>query len=166
MRLKNKYNILKLGISLFVLLGLMSCTLDSGNYKSKLSWLKGKWTSSHLDMLAEESWEWNKDDKCYYAKGYMTKGMDTLYTQTLKIHSEKEDIFLSVKSSSRIESKEAFFKLTNTNSDSLVFQNVFDQYPMFIIYINRETNLKTQAIGEKQGQTIIDSRLYTKDENE
>lgn len=165
MRLKNKYN-LKLGISLCVLLGLMSCTLNSNNYKNKLSWLTGTWTSSYQEMMAQESWEWDNEENCYLASGYMTRGEDTLYTQTLKIHSEKEDIFLSVKTSSRIESKEVFFKLTNTNSDSLVFQNVFDQYPMFIIYINQDSHLKTQAIGQKKGQTVIDSRVYNREEEE
>ncbi len=145
-------------------MGLMSCSLNSNNYKNKISWLQGTWTSSHQDMLAKETWNWDKENNCYLANGYMTKGNDTLYTQTLKIHSEKEEIFLSVTSSSRIETKEAFFKLTNSNADSLVFQNVFDQYPMFIVYVNQDKNLKTQAIGQKQGQTVVDSRIYSNDE--
>ena len=159
MRFIKKYN-LTLGIGLCVLLGLASCSLNSNNYKNKLSWLKGTWASSHQAIAAEETWTWDDDEKCYSASGFMTQYTDTLYTQTLKIHSEKEDIFLSVKSSSKIETKEAFFKLTNSNQDSLVFQNVFDQYPMYIIYVNASPQLKTQAVGQKQGQTIIDSRVY------
>jgi len=151
---------LTLGICLSILLGLISCSLSPNNYKSKLSWLNGKWASSHQAITAQEAWIWNDTEKSYTAKGFMTQYADTLYTQTLKIHSENEAIFLSVKTSSKIETKEAFFKLTNSNSDSLVFQNIFDQYPSYIIYINQSPLLKTQAIGQKQGQTIIDSRIY------
>lgn len=162
MFLKNKHNF-TIGTILLFFMVLASCTLSTNNYKSKLSWLNGTWLSTHQYISAKETWSWNKKDKCYKANGYMTQNSDTLYNQTLKIHSEKDDIFLSVKTSSKTETKEAFFKLTNNNSDSLVFQNVFDQYPLYIIYINDVPYLKTRAIGQKNGQTIIDSRIYNKD---
>lgn len=159
MLLKNKQ--LPSILSLCLLLGLTSCSLNSSNYKKQLSWLKGTWKSAHQYRLAQEDWSWDETENCYLATGFMTQNTDTFYNQTLKIHAEKEDIFLSVHTKSNTETKEAFFKLTNTNSDSLVFKNVFDQYPLYIVYVNNSPYLKTRAIGQKKGQTIIDSRVYT-----
>lgn len=156
----NNSKIITRTLSICLFIGLLSCSLNSNNYKSQLSWLKGTWISTHQNRLAQETWEWNKKDKCYSASGFMSQDVDTFYNQNLKIHSEKEDIFLSVKTSSNTETKEAFFKLINTNSDSLVFQNIFDQYPLYIVYINNSPYLKTRAIGQKNGHTQIDSRIY------
>jgi len=160
MSLNNK-NVITSALSLCFILGLLSCNLSPNNYKSQLAWLKGTWTSTHHSRLAQETWEWNETDKCYKAHGFMTQNIDTFYNQNLKIHSEKEDIFLSVETSSNTETKEAFFKLINTNADSLVFQNIFDQYPLYIVYVNNSPYLKTRAIGQKNGHTQIDSRIYS-----
>lgn len=160
MLLKNK-SLKTIGLTFTLTLGFVSCNLNSNNYKNQLSWLKGTWTSTHNQRLAQEEWKWDNKEDCYMATGFMAQESDTFYTQKLRIHHDKEDIFLSVNTASATESKEAFFKLTNTNSDSLVFKNVFDQYPLYIIYVNSSPFLKTRAIGQKRGQTIIDSRVYS-----
>lgn len=156
---------LKLSTSIgIIMIGLttISCELTTKNYESKLEWLKGSWICKHQSKIAKEHWRWNTEKKCYEATGMMVHLKDTVYTQKLKIHNENNDLFLSVNTKDETTSKEAFFKLVNSNVDSLVFKNVFEKFPKYVVYINKGNQITTKALGLKNGHNIMDIRTYDK----
>lgn len=141
---------------------LTACSLTPSNFDNKLQWLVGNWSSNYTTIVAEENWTWNESENQYEANGSMINLKDTIYNQTMKIHQEEDELFLSVKTYDNKTQKEAFFKLIRYDADSLVFKNIFQRNPRYIIYSNGDTTLNTQAIVEKDGLTQIDSRKYKK----
>lgn len=139
-----------------------ACGLSSSNFKNRLNWLSGTWESNHQNIIAQEKWKWDSKNEEYHAQGYMVNEKDTLYNQTMKIHEEDDELFLSVHTSDNSTQKEAFFKLIRYDADSLVFKNIFKVNPKFIIYANKSPYLHTKAIVEKKGHTELDVRKYKK----
>ncbi|PKP00839.1 MAG: hypothetical protein CVU14_06565 [Bacteroidetes bacterium HGW-Bacteroidetes-9] len=109
-----------------------ACSNNSGNLQSiaKLNWLLG----SRIDTANNfyESWE-NSGDSMLIGTGYQIENLDTIFGESISIHKNNNKWEYSVV----FDSVKTVFTLENNPGDSLVFENISNEFPKRIIYLKK-----------------------------
>ena len=109
-----------------------ACSDNSGNSQSitKFDWLLG----SRLDSVNNfyEAWE-KSGDSMLIGKGYQIENLDTIFGESISIkknNSKWEYIVV-------FDTVKTVFMLTNSPGDSLVFENLSNDFPKRISYLKK-----------------------------
>ena len=115
---------------LFFCLSLFACS-DKKITISDFAWLEGKWTGAADEMAFYEEWQ-SIDGNSMSGKGGATSGMDTVFSEKLKMEQRGEDLFYIP--SVQENGGAVDFKFTGYKNDSIVFENPQHDFPQRIVY--------------------------------
>lgn len=141
---------------LFTMLTLASCTQPP---KINFTWLEGKWAQTNGDANFHEEWT-IVNDSLFEGRGYVVEGVDTLFSEKLKIKNDRERLFYCVEMAT---GRVAEFKLTSEAPDKLVFELPENDFPSKISYSKKsETEMIVLLEGRENGKDIQDELIFRK----
>lgn len=103
------------------------------------------------------------NDSLFEGRGYVLEKPDTLFSEKLKIKTDRERIYYCVEmTTGRI----AEFKLTEESPDKLVFEMPENNFPSKIIYNKKPDNqLLVVLQGNENGKEIKEELLFSKQDD-
>ena len=138
------------------MLTLASCTQPP---KINFTWLEGKWAQTNGDANFHEEWT-IVNDSLFEGRGYVVEGVDTLFSEKLKIKNDRERLFYCVEMAT---GRVAEFKLTSEAPDKLVFELPENDFPSKISYSKKsETEMIVLLEGRENGKDIQDELIFRK----
>jgi hypothetical protein len=148
-----KYNYYFLLIATLIL---ESCTQPP---KINFTWLEGKWVQTNGDANFHEEWT-IINDSLFEGRGYVVEGVDTLFSEKLKIKNDRERLYYCVE---MVTGRIAEFKLTSEAPDKLIFELPENDFPSKIIYTKKSDNEMTVMLeGNENGKEIKDELLFSR----
>lgn len=148
--MKNKiYVVFLLAICCF------SCEQKSKSYSEleKASWLLDRWENTTPEGTFSEEWK-TENDSVLVGESYFINGKDTLFSETIRLEQQENNLFYIVTVPNQNEEKPVEFKLTSSTSDYLVFENPEHDFPKKITYklVNKDSlYAEISGDGKKQG---------------
>ena len=138
------------------MLTLASCTQPP---KINFTWLEGKWAQTNGDANFHEEWT-IVNDSLFEGRGYVVEGVDTLFSEKLKIKNDRERLFYCVEMAT---GRVAEFKLTSEAPDKLVFELPENDFPSKISYTKKsETEMIVLLEGRENGKEVKDELVFSK----
>lgn len=125
-----------------------------------LKWILGSWEMNTGEVMIYESWEKGKGDS-YTGKGYVIKGADTLFTETMKI--EMVGGFWVFIAQINDYNPVLFTLKTGSTEKQLTFENMEHDNPQRVVYkyvSEKEMHAQTEAMVE--GKEVIEEYNYTR----
>lgn len=132
-------------LSFALLLFIFSCNNSSfdKNKDFPLEWIAGDYTDSEKNFF--ESWK-SSGDTALFGLGYSVTDSDTGFRENLSIR-KIDNVWNYVVITANTETR---FKMINSSLDSLVFENIENEFPKRITYIKKPSN-SILAIVENPG---------------
>ena len=131
-----------------------SCEQKSATYAEleKASWFLGRWENKTTEGTFSEEWK-KENDSLLLGKSFFIKENDTLFSETVRLEQQKNDLFYIVSVPNQNEEKPVEFKLTSSTSDYLVFENPEHDFPKKITYklVNKDS-LYAEISGDGKSQ--------------
>lgn len=126
----------------------ISCTQPP---KINFTWLKGKWVQTNGESNFHEEWT-IVNDSLFEGRGYVVDGMDTLFSEKLKIKNDRERLYYCVEmATGRI----AEFKLISEAPEN--------DFPSKIIYTKKSDNEMTVVLeGIDNGTKVKDELIFSR----
>jgi len=115
--------------------------------------LIGRWENQTSDGVFSETWK-KENDSLFLAESYFINEKDTLFSETIRLKAQANDLFLIVTVPNQNEEKPVAFKLTYSSSGYFVFENPEHDFPKKITYrlINQDSLFaEISGNGKKQG---------------
>ena len=142
---------------LFPLL-IFSCTQPP---KINFTWLEGKWIQTNGEANFHEEWI-IINDSLFEGRGYVVEGVDTLFSEKLKIKNDRERLFYCVEMAT---GRVAEFKLISEAPDKLIFELPKNDFPSKIIYNKKSDNEMTVVLeGIDNGTEVKDELILIRRE--
>lgn len=116
-----------------LILFLTACSDNTGNSQSinNFDWLPG----SRLDTVNNFYESWKKSgDSMLIGKGYQVENLDTIFGESISIQKNNNKWEYIVV----FDTVRTVFSLTNNPGDSLVFENLSNDFPKRISYIKKK----------------------------
>lgn len=121
--------------------------------------LIGRWENQTSDGVFSETWI-KENDSLFLAESYFINEKDTLFSETIRLEAQANDLFLIVTVPNQNEEKPVAFKLTSSSSGYFVFENPEHDFPKKITYrlINQDS-LFAEISGNGKNQGFPFSRF-------
>lgn len=131
-----------------------SCEQKSKTYTEleKANWFLGKWENNTPEGVFSEEWK-VENDSLFLGKSFFIKENDTLFSETVRLEQQENDLFYIVTVPNQNEEKPVAFKLTSSTADYLVFENPAHDFPKKITYklVNKDS-LYAEISGDGKSQ--------------
>nr|WP_294935333.1 DUF6265 family protein [uncultured Flavobacterium sp.] len=123
----------------------------------KVNWMLGEWENTSAEGNLTETWT-KLNDSTYTGKTVFVAGKDTMFTETIEIVQDKNDLFYNTKVSNQNEGKMVSFKGSTVADNQVVFENPKHDFPQKIAY-NKITSdsLVAEISGMKDGKESKES---------
>lgn len=142
------------GIALLITIT-MICNQSAAqtNSLSDARWLLGRWENqTQRGKMVEE---WSKlNDSTFAGRSYMITATDSISLESILLKKEGNDLYYIPTVKGQNNDQPVKFKLTSSNTTSLVFENPAHDFPQKISYIlEAEKSLMAEISGMMNGQT-------------
>jgi hypothetical protein len=128
-------------------------TVSIGPTVNDISWIEGRWMTD--DSAYHENW-WMTGDSITGEGFTMTRG-DTTFREELVITTiNNRVVYKALLPSQKVE-KVVHFKLTSSQPDSLVFENMMHDFPNRIIYLKKpgdRVSIRVESADGERGFNI------------
>jgi uncharacterized protein DUF6265 len=123
----------------------------------KVNWILGEWENTSAEGNLTETWT-KLNDSTYAGKTVFVAGKDTVFTETIEIVQNENELFYNTKVSNQNEGKAVSFKSTGATDSQFVFENPKHDFPQKIAY-NKITSdsLVAEVSGMKEGKESKES---------
>lgn len=99
----------------------------------KVSWMLGEWGNTSAEGSLTETWT-KSNDSTYTGKTVFVAGKDTMFTETIEIVQDKNELFYNTAVSNQNEGKAVSFKGSAVTETQVVFENPKHDFPQKIAY--------------------------------
>ncbi|MES2379414.1 MAG: DUF6265 family protein [Bacteroidota bacterium] len=144
--------------SLIVLLAIAACNTANNKQATtyteleKASWLIGNWENKSSEGNASEVWK-KENDSTLLGASYFIMGKDTASTEFISLHQTGKEIFYAPTIPGQNGGLPIEFKLTQSDNNSLVFENPAHDFPQKITYTKiTNDSLVAEISGKQQGK--------------
>ena len=147
----------------------LSCRTDyeyrRNNIKSvslnDMRWLIGNWEMNIEGSKLYENWE--KSDKKYSGKSFMTLETDTLFSESISLEIKENILCYVVLVKNQNNNQSVVFKFKEFIYNEFRFENLEHDYPQRIVYKKINSNkLYARIEGNNNGKVQQYSFLFTK----
>ncbi len=107
--------------------------IQKNNKIDGFQWLLGSWQNLSVDGNTYETWAL-LNDSTLSGKGLVIKDKDTLFSESITLFQQGEDVFYSPIVSDQNEGKSISFKLTSHTNNQFIFENLTHDFPTKITY--------------------------------
>lgn len=123
----------------------------------KMNWILGTWGNTSAEGDLTETWT-KLNDSTYAGKTVFVAGKDTMFTETIEIVQDKNELSYNTKVSNQNQGKAVSFKATTVNGSTFVFENPTHDFPQKIAYNKISADsLVAQISGMKDGKQSSES---------
>lgn len=142
------------GIALLITIT-MICNQSAAqtNSLSDARWLLGRWENqTQRGKMVEE---WSKlNDSTFAGRSYMITATDSISLESILLKKEGNDLYYIPTVKGQNNDQPVKFKLTSSNTTTLVFENPAHDFPQKISYtLEAEKSLMAEISGMMNGQT-------------
>lgn len=154
---------------ILILFLFLSCRTDYDFRKNKIKnvglndmrWLIGNWEMNIEGSKLYENWE--KNDKKYSGKSFMTLETDTLFSELMSLEIQDNLLCYVVSVKNQNNNQAVVFKYKEFIDNEFRFENPEHDYPQRIVYKKINSNkLYARIEGNNNGKAQQDSFLFTK----
>ncbi len=126
--------------------------LNDAAAMASLNWLIGDWQNTSGEIKMYESW-WQEKDHSFSAKSISVVGNDTVFSETMKLHTANDSIYMTVTGAQEDTEQMVTFTLISAKDKTFTFENKKHDFPQQIVYSNpsRDT-IHAWIIGIQDGQ--------------
>jgi hypothetical protein len=119
---------------------------------SQLNWLLGSWQNISEDGISKEIWS-KVNDSLYTAKSFTIVENDTVFSETVQLFQDYQDVYFSATDALQNGGKAVAFKLIPDEDGLFVFENNLHDFPKRIIYTNPvKDSIHAWIVGIQEGQ--------------
>ena len=119
---------------------------------SQLNWLLGSWQNISEDGTSKEIWS-KVNDSLYVAKSFTIVENDTVFSETVQLFQDQEDVYFSSTDALQNGGKAVAFRLIPDEDGLFVFENNLHDFPKRIIYTNPvKDSIHAWIVGIQDGQ--------------
>lgn len=142
-------------IILFLLTILIFASCQKSKEVNKIvdtDWLLGNWESKSVEGTLTENWK-KVNDNTFQATSFFIKEKDTIHFETMSLQRKGEVLTYSAAVKGQNNDKAVVFKQTIEAPKQLIFENIKQDYPQKIIYIQiTPDSLVAKISGIQQGK--------------
>jgi hypothetical protein len=153
MRQKNKYKVLKQPVYLLLLMLMLACSHEIKTKQNPLhdffAKMPGKWMLENGSTVEK----WEKDGNLYKSTVYKVLRKDSIVSERIRIREIDGKIYYEATVRGQNQEKPTLFKLIETSSEKVVFENKNHDFPQKIVYqYTGEDKLTATILGMMNGK--------------
>lgn len=139
-----------------VLILLNSCGSDKTyDELNKADWLIGAWENQTNEGYSIEIWS-KENDSVFVGVSYFIIDSDTVFSESIRIEQNGDDLYYIPSVNGQNDGESVSFKMTNSNENELVFENLEHDFPQKITYSKKGKNALMAVIsGLVNGQEMV-----------
>ena len=119
---------------------------------SQLNWLLGSWQNVSEESTSKEIWT-KVNDSLFEAKSFTIVENDTLFSETVQLFQDNQDVYFSATDALQNGGKAVAFRLVPDEEGLFVFENNLHDFPKRIIYTNPvKDSIHAWIVGLQEGQ--------------
>jgi len=119
---------------------------------ASLDWLLGDWENTSGEIKMYERWS-RENNNAFSARSVSVVGNDTVFSETMKLHTANDSIFLTVTGAQEDVHQTVQFALISSEDKTFTFENKAHDFPQQIVYSNpSEDTIHAWIIGIQDGQ--------------